>query len=152
MSSGFFKRIVPLAIGVAGIATGVGALAAPAATGAAAGGAAAGGAVAAGSTSIWSTLGSVAKVASGAASVVGAFSTPDLPSAPTILQPSTSTAPTAQQKADADAAAEEVKAKEEAAATEAQRTELLRVSKKKGRQSTILAVTEENKTGNLLGG
>ena len=67
-----------------------------------------------------------------------------------ILQ---STGPTAQQKADADAAAEEVKAKEEAAATEAQREELLRVSKKKGRQSTILATNEDNQTtGNLLGG
>ena len=77
------------------------------------------------------------------------------PKAPSIAQQPIlqSTEPTAQQKADADAAAEEVKAKEEAAATEAQREELLRVSKKKGRQSTILATNEDNQTtGNLLGG
>lgn len=75
---------------------------------------------------------------------------PSIAQQPQLLQ---STEPTAQQKADADAAAEEVKAKEEAAATEAQRTELLRVSKKKGRQSTILATNEDNQTtGNLLGG
>lgn len=104
-------------------------------------------------------FGGIAKAALGAvaSNVIGGLFAPKVsaPAAPPALlapQGPTPEQEAAQKKA-ADEAAAEAQAKEDAAATEAQREQLLRTSRKKGRQSTILATSDETSTtGNLLGG